>query len=441
MSLIKLNATDAIELMRKGELSSEKYVSAFLEHIEKREPLIGAWSFLDPELAIQQAKEADKRWKNKNAGKLNGLPIGIKDIIDTKDMPTENGSKICKNRKPSEDAYLVNLLKEAGAVIMGKCVTTEFALSGPGKTKNPNDLECTPGGSSSGSAAAVCDNMVPLSIGSQTGGSVLRPASFNGIIGLKPTFGTISRYGMSPISQRLDHPGIYANTINDIDLVASVLFSYDQNDLDMIKNFEYKNYEQTSPSPKFAFIKGPVWGYGEQDMQDEITNFVKNSSLNIVDFELDSIFENAAKSHEIIMNGSIARSLSKYYKNEKNKLHPYTISRIEAGMPVSAKDYIDAIENAKLMELSLKKVFKEFDAIITPSAPGQAPRDLMNTGNAIFNGYWTMMGVPAISLPLLRGKDNLPIGIQVITSWKEDLKLLKISEHILNKNKKGLLNN
>jgi len=438
MSLIKLNATDAIELMRKGELSSEKYVSAFLEHIEKREPLIGAWSFLDPELAIQQAKEADKRWKNKNAGKLNGLPIGIKDIIDTKDMPTENGSKICKNRKPSEDAYLVNLLKEAGAVIMGKCVTTEFALSGPGKTKNPNDLECTPGGSSSGSAAAVCDNMVPLSIGSQTGGSVLRPASFNGIIGLKPTFGTISRYGMSPISQRLDHPGIYANTINDIDLVASVLFSYDQNDLDMIKNFKYKNDEQTSSSPKFAFIKGPVWGYGEQDMQDEITNFVKNSSLNIVDFELDSIFENAAKSHEIIMNGSIARSLSKYYKNEKNKLHPFTISRIEAGMPVSAKDYIDAIENAKLMELSLKKVFKEFDAIITPSAPGQAPRDLMNTGNAIFNGYWTMMGVPAISLPLLRGKDNLPIGIQIITSWKEDSKLLKISEHILSKNKKRL---
>jgi len=438
MSLIKLNATDAIELMRKGELSSEKYVSAFLEHIEKREPLIGAWSFLDPELAIQQAKEADKRWKNKNAGKLNGLPIGIKDIIDTKDMPTENGSKICKNRKPSEDAYLVNLLKEAGAVIMGKCVTTEFALSGPGKTKNPNDLECTPGGSSSGSAAAVCDNMVPLSIGSQTGGSVLRPASFNGIIGLKPTFGTISRYGMSPISQRLDHPGIYANTINDIDLVASVLFSYDQNDLDMIKNFKYKNDEQTSSSPKFAFIKGPVWGYGEQDMQDEITNFVKNSSLNIVDFELDSIFESAAKSHEIIMNGSIARSLSKYYKNEKNKLHPFTISRIEAGMPVSAKDYIDAIENAKLMELSLKKVFKEFDAIITPSAPGQAPRDLMNTGNAIFNGYWTMMGVPAISLPLLRGKDNLPIGIQIITSWKEDSKLLKISEHILSKNKKRL---
>ena len=433
MNLIKLNATKALEMMKRGELSSEQYVSAFLEHIEKREPLVGAWAFIDPALAIAQAKEADKRWKNKNAGKLNGLPIGIKDIIDTKDMPTENGSKACKNRKPTEDAHLVKLLREAGAVIMGKCVTTEFALSGPGKTKNPNDLECTPGGSSSGSAAAVCDNMIPLSIGSQTGGSVLRPASFNGILGYKPTFGTISRYGMSPISQRLDHPGIYANTIDDIDLVASVLLSYDQNDLDMIKNFEYKNDSKIDPSPKFAFIKGPVWNYGEQDMREGITNFIKNSSLNIVDLELNSIFESAAKSHEIIMNGSIARSLSKYYENEKDKLHPFTISRIEAGLPVSAKDYIEAIENAKLMEQSLKKVFEEFDAIITPAAPGQAPRDLMNTGNAIFNGYWTMMGVPAISLPILKGNDNLPIGIQVITSWKDDSKLLKISEYMLSK--------
>ena len=436
MSLIKLSATKAFEMMKKGELSSEKYVSNFLEHIEKREPTVGAWNYLEPEMAIQQAKEADKRWKSNKAGKLNGLPIGIKDIIDTKDMPTENGSKICENRKPNEDAHLVKLLRDAGAVIMGKCVTTEFALSGPGKTKNPHDLECTPGGSSSGSAAAVCDNMVPLSIGSQTGGSVLRPASFTGILGFKPTFGTISRSGMSPISQRLDHPGIYANTIEDIDLVASVLLSYDHNDLDMINNYEYKT-NNINPSPKFAFIKGPVWDYGDQDMQEGIVDFVKNAPLDIVDVELDSIFSKAAKSHEIIMNGSIATSLYKYYENEKEKLHPFTVARIEAGIPVSARDYIEAIENAKLMEKSLKQVFKDYDAIITPAAPGQAPRDLMNTGNAIFNGYWTMMGIPAINLPLLNGKNNLPIGVQIITAWENDLDLLKISEFILNKIKKA----
>ena len=159
MDLIKLNAVDALNMMKRGELTSEKYVAAFLDRIKVREPLVGAWNYLNHEQAIQQAKLADKRWKDKNPGKLNGLPIGIKDIIDTKDMPTENGSSICKNRMPTEDAHLVKLLREAGAVIMGKCVTTEFALSGPGKTKNPKDLECTPGGSSSGSAAAVSDNL------------------------------------------------------------------------------------------------------------------------------------------------------------------------------------------------------------------------------------------------------------------------------------------
>ena len=170
MNLIKLSAVEALNMMEKGELTSEKYVQAFLDHIKLREPEVGAWVFIDPWLAIHQAKLADKRRDNKQGGILNGIPVGIKDIIDTKDMPTENGSLICKNRKPTEDAHLVKLLRDAGAVIMGKCVTTEFALSAPGKTKNPKDLECTPGGSSSGSAAAVSDNMIPLAIGSQTGG-------------------------------------------------------------------------------------------------------------------------------------------------------------------------------------------------------------------------------------------------------------------------------
>ena len=176
MDLIKLGANEALKMMEEGTLSSEEYTKAFLRQIELREDQVGAWIFLDPKLALEQAREADKKWKNKNAGKLNGLPIGIKDIIDTKDMPTENGSHLCKNRQPSKDAHLVKLLRDEGAVILGKCVTTEFALSGPGKTKNPKDLECTPGGSSSGSAAAVSDYMVPLAIGSQKGGSVLRPA-------------------------------------------------------------------------------------------------------------------------------------------------------------------------------------------------------------------------------------------------------------------------
>ena len=436
MDLIKLNALDALNMMKKGELTSEKYVKAFLDHIKIREPLVGAWNYLNQEQAIQQAKLADKRWKDKNPGKLNGLPIGIKDIIDTKDMPTENGSSIYKDRRPSDDAHLVKLLRDAGAVIMGKCVTTEFALSGPGKTKNPKDLECTPGGSSSGSAAAVSDNMIPLAIGSQTGGSVLRPASFTGILGLKPTFGTISRFGMSPISQRLDHPGIYANSTRDIDLVASVILSYDEKDLDMVKHYNYKQ-DYIVEAPRFAFVKGPVWDFGEDDMQEQIIKFIENLPFEVEELNLGDDFNEAANSHEIIMNGSIAKSLSQYYENEKEKLHPFTISRIEAGIPVSAKQYIEAIENAKKMQQTLNKFFHKFDAIITPAAPGQAPRDLMNTGNAIFNGYWTMMGTPAISLPLLQGRDNLPMGIQIISSWNEDYKLIKIAEYIMQNTKKA----
>ena len=432
MNLIKINAVDALKMMKNGELTSENYVNAFLDHIKIREPDVGAWIYLDPELAIQQARQADQRQKDNKAGILNGLPIGIKDIIDTKDMPTENGSLICKNRRPSEDAHLVKLLKEAGAVIMGKCVTTEFALSAPGKTKNPIDLECTPGGSSSGSAAAVSDNMVPLAIGSQTGGSILRPASFTGIFGLKPTFGTISRSGMSAISQRLDHPGIYANTPNDIKLVASVILSYHKQDLDMRSNYIFDSRGSINKSPKFAFVKGPVWNFGDKDMQEQIEKLVANLSMDIEEVELGHNFDEAARCHEIIMNGSISSSLLSYYKKDRSKLHPFTINRIEAGIPVSARDYIEAIEKAKKMKKALELIFNKFDAIITPAAPGQAPRDLNNTGNAIFNGYWTMMGVPAISLPLLKGRDGLPIGVQVITSWNKEADLLDISNMILN---------
>lgn len=432
MNLIKISAVNALEMMQKGEITSEEYVTAFLEHIKNREPEVGAWIFLDPEMALQQAREADKRRRDEIPGKLNGLPIGIKDIIDTKDMPTENGSLIHKDRRPPEDAHLVKLLRDAGAVIMGKCVTTEFALSAPGKTKNPKDLECTPGGSSSGSAAAVSDYMIPLAIGSQTGGSVLRPASFTGILGLKPTFGTISRSGMSPISERLDHPGIYANSIDDIRLVASVILSYDKKDLDMDSNYSFRNASNLKKPPRFAFVKGPVWGSGDHDMQEKIKQFVDNSNLEIASVELGDDFMEAARCHEIIMNGSISRSLANYYENNKSKLHPFTIARFEAGKSVSTNSYIDAIEKAKKMKQTLSEIFLKFDAIITPAAPGQAPRDLMNTGNAIFNGYWTMLGVPAISLPLLEGKDGLPIGIQVITSWNKEAELLDISKIILN---------
>ena len=432
MELIKLNAFQVLELIIKNEITSLEYVEQLLNHIEKREPYVGAWTYLDKDLIIRSAIKADKERKIGSKDSFLGLPIGIKDIIDTFDMPTENGSKICIGRKPSQDAKLVKLLRNAGFIIFGKTVTTEFALSAPGKTKNPNDLNCTPGGSSSGSAAAVSDHMIPLSIGSQTGGSVLRPASFNGIIGFKPTFGTISRTGMSPVSYRLDHPGIYARCIEDIELVSSIILSYDENDYDMIKGYSFhKQSDYNLKDMKFAFIKGPAWKYGDNDMKNGFENLIKSINLKIDEIQLPKIFEKAINSHITIMNGGILSSLKKHYKSNKSKLHPYTIERIENGVSLKASDYIDSLQNAKQMSLELKNLFKKYDAFITPAAPGQAPRDLKTTGNAVFNGYWTMLGVPAISLPLLKGKDNLPIGVQVLAPWREDNKLLSISKSLL----------
>lgn len=426
MNSLHLKAHEVLKLMDEKKITSEKYIKELLKHINVREKDVGAFHYLNQEYVIKQAIKSDiNRRKGKNK-KLSGLPIGIKDIIDTYDMPTENGSKIDVYRQPKKDAHLVKLLREAGAIIFGKCVTTEYALSAPGKTKNPRDLQCTPGGSSSGSAAAVADNMIPVAIGTQTGGSVLRPASFNGIYGFKPTFGTVSRSGISPISYRLDHPGIYGNCIEDIELISSVILSYDENDTDMIKNYKFYDKNDMSKNVnKFAFIKGPAWEFGDLDMKLEIDNYLKNSDLDYEIIDLPKIFDKAIECHELIMNASIYNSLKYYYKNAKKDLHEYTVKRIENGKNISASDYIQALQDAKKMNRSLEKIFYEYDLIITPSSPGQAPRDLSTTGNAVFNGYWTMLGLPCISVPMLKGKDDLPIGIQVVAPTKKDYFLLK----------------
>ena len=431
MNLINLNAFEILKLFNSNKLSAVEYVSELMSHIKLREPNVQAWAFLNENLVNSFAKKIDEKRSNNLQKPFAGIPIGIKDIIDTQDFPTENGSKTCLGRQPTEDAHLVKLLRENDVIIFGKCVTTEYALSAPGKTKNPNDLECTPGGSSSGSAAAVADKMIPTSIGTQTGGSVLRPASFNGIIGFKPTFGSISRSGISPISYRLDHPGIYARCIEDIRIISNLIISYDENDFDMLNNVTLKENIVEKSDYKFAFVKGPAWPKGDEDMKENFEKFINDSKLNITEITLPKTFNNALRDHEVIMNGGIYSSLKKVYNKDKGNLHPYTINRIENGINLNASDYVDALESAKKMKFDLNLIFKNFDAIITPAAPGEAPRDLSTTGNAMFNGYWTLMGVPSISLPLLEGKNSLPIGVQVITAWQNDNLLLTISDKIL----------
>ena len=424
MNIYRLSAEDALAQMNAGDLTARDLVQACLDRIAAREDAVAAWAFLDPDLALKQADAADQRRRDGQAGPLNGIPVGIKDIIDTADQPTENGSRLCKGRRPDRDATLVTHLRNAGAVIMGKCVTTEFALSAPGKTRNPHDPQRTPGGSSSGSAASVADFMVPLAIGSQTGGSMLRPASFNGVYGLKPTFGTISRTGMSPLSRRLDHPGIFARTPEDLALAARVLMQRDPADKDMRGHAKLGDAPPLDAPPRLAFVRGPAWHLGEADMQRALEDLVHG--LGVAERALPPVFEGALKCMDTIMHGSVAHSLGPYYDQDCESLDPITADRVERGRSVTARAYLDALYLAEAMQDALAGFFDGVDAILTPAAPGQAPRDLGRTGDASFNGYWTLMGVPAVSVPLLTGADGMPIGVQVICPWGQDAQLLRI---------------
>ena len=430
----ELTAGQALAAMAAGNLTSRALVESCLARIAEREDTVRAWAFLDAGLALAQADAADARRAAGDAGPLNGLPVGIKDIIDTADQPTENGSKVCAGRQPDKDATLVRLLREAGAVILGKTVTTEFALSAPGKTRNPHDPAHTPGGSSSGSAAAVADFMVPLAIGTQTGGSVLRPSSYNGIYGLKPTFGTISRAGLSPLSRRLDHPGIHARAPEDLALVAAVLMKTDKADPDMRGHAAFRDHVPlpAAPAPRLAFVRGPAWTFADADMQRAMEGLADKLGDAVTARDLPPEFDDALSSQAAIMNGAVAASLGPYYDTARDRMDPKTVKRVEAGLPVSARDYLTALDKAEKMQAALAGFFADVDAVLTPAAPGQAPRDLGTTGNAVFNGYWTMMGVPAVSAPLLKGDSGLPMGVQVVCPWGEDGRAVAVARWLAN---------
>ena len=430
--LINLSAVEARDGIEAGDFSAEDLTKACLARIDEREKVVGAWTYISEKLALKQARELDlRRQSGKTLGALHGLPIGIKDILDTNDMPTECGSDFYRGRRPLEDSAVVALLRQAGAVILGKTVTTEMALSAAGKTTNPYDSLRTPGGSSSGSAASVSDNMAPLAIGSQTGGSVIRPASFCGIFGYKPTFGSISRRGMSLLARRLDHVGIYSRSVDDLALVGDVLMIHDPADWDMIKNpgrglvdaLAKKNLS----NPRLAFVRGPIWDQGEPDMVFAIESFVKGLDDKISDVELEGLFSNVVDNHITIMNANLA-----YYLGERVEKFPEyfcleTIKRVDKGRKITAASYIQALNLAQAQAYAMDSIFDHYDVLLTPSAPGEAPIGLESTGKAIFNGMWTLMGVPAVSVPILSGKNSMPIGLQIIGRRGDDTKVLRIA--------------
>ncbi|MFO1067867.1 MAG: amidase [Geminicoccaceae bacterium] len=424
-----LSATEAARAIREGRLTARELVEACLARIAEREPEVQAWTFLDPdtERASADARDAYQR-AGRPLGPLHGVPVGLKDIIDTIWMPTENGTPLHKGRRPLGNARSVERLGAAGAIVLGKTVTTELAFFHPGKTRNPRDPRRTPGGSSSGSAAAVADGMVPLALGSQTNGSVIRPASYCGIIGYKPTHGLISRAGMLLQSRTLDHVGLFARTVEDIALLGDVLAGHDPLDPDTRAEDPPQllaGLRKPMAEPALAFVRTPVWDQAEPSTRTLFEDLAASLGERCVERELPPEFAQAHAAHGTIMQADQALNYGPLYDQDSSQLSPVMRAAIETGRKVTAVEWHRAVALAATLRRLLLPLFADHAALLTPAAPGEAPLGLERTGNPAFCSIWSLLGLPAISLPLLQGPDGLPVGVQLVGAWGEDAKLLR----------------
>jgi len=441
MSLFKLSAVDIVKSLKEGKYTCEEVVKSFIEQINKNEKQVEAWEFFDKELVLNQAKKLDEDHQSgKVHGDLHGVPVGIKDIFDTEDMPTTDGTEIHKKNPSWHDCAVVSKLKQAGAIIMGKTVTAELAYYSPGKTKNPHDIKRTPGGSSSGSAAAVASHMVPLAVGSQTNGSVIRPASYCGVVGYKPTKGLISRHLVLQISRALDQVGVFANSIEDAALISEQLIGHDKQDPDTSLNPRPKllaaSKEKPPAEPVLAHIKLPFMNELEEDVKEGFKEIKDELKGKVDEIELPEGFAGIPDWHKIIMESDMARSFSEEYKKSKNKLSDKIIEAIERGMKYTSVEYNNALAKIDVANAYFNQFFHDYDVILTPSACGEAPKGLKSTGNPIFCTIWTYCGMPCISLPLFQGKNGLPVGVQLVSSLYDDERLFRNASWLTSKIKK-----
>jgi Asp-tRNA(Asn)/Glu-tRNA(Gln) amidotransferase A subunit family amidase len=369
---------------------------------------------------------------------LHGVPVGLKDIIDTADMPTENGTVLHQGRAPREDAAVVSMLRAAGAVMLGKTVTTECAYFSPGKTRNPWNPEHTPGGSSSGSAAAVAASMVPLALGSQTNGSVIRPAAFCGVYGFKPTHGLIPRTGILQLSRALDHVGVFARSLDDVALLAEQLTGYDPGDPDTRPRARIPLRrvcaEEPPIEPMLAFIKTPYWDRMTADARQAYEELVAALGDRVEEVELFPSASEAWGWHKTIMEADMAASFQPEWDRGRDKFSRQLRELMERGREVRLVDYQRALNRVPTIVESFDELFMErYDALLTPAAPGSAPKGLGSTGDPVFCSLWTLCGMPAVTLPLIRDTAGLPIGVQLVGRKNFDARLLRTARWLVGK--------
>jgi Asp-tRNA(Asn)/Glu-tRNA(Gln) amidotransferase A subunit family amidase len=395
-------------------LSAEDYAVAWLELIDAQEAVVGAWQYLDREQALAAARQRDREG---SGGPLHGIAIAVKDLIDTVDMPTGYGSPIYDGNRPAADASCVALARAAGAVVLGKTVTTEFAAFFPGKTANPHNPAHTPGGSSSGSAAAVAAGMVPLAFGTQTAGSIIRPAAYCGVVGYKPSFGLVARAGVKPLADSLDTVGCMARRVEDAAFFIGVLT--DRREL----------REVSAPlAPRFGLCRTPMWDEAEPATiaaLDRARAALLAAGARVEDIAVPEEHRGLAEAQDRIMRFEMARSLAWERVERSSLVSPVLAQMLDYGMAIGADEYDAARAAVAAARTRLDRFFGDCAAIAVPAAPGEAPEGLGSTGSPIFNRMWTAIGVPCVTLPAGRGDKGLPVGIQLVGRIGEDARLME----------------
>ena len=409
----ELAAWVAAEAIAAGRLSTVELVRSCLARIEALEPELHAWAFLDADRAIAQAQRLDTE---PNRGPLHGLPVAIKDVIDTSDMPTAYGSAAYEGWQPAWDAACVAILRRAGAVIMGKTVTTELACSGVAYNANPWNPAHTAGGSSGGSCAAVVARMVPLAIGSQTAGSLIRPASYTGVVGLKPTYGMISVAGFKYFNGLFDTIGLIARDVDDVALLWASL-------LDLAP----ARPAPPAEAPRFGLCRTPWWERADPASREAVETAAKriaDHGAPVREVALPAYFGDLVEVHEQIQAYEAARSYAYEYDAFRDRLHPNTCALIEEGLSIPYRTYQELVASAARARAEAPALFDEVDVLLTPSAPGEAPEGHTHIGNSFLNRQWTLLHLPCLNLPGLFGPQGLPMGVQLIGPFGADAELL-----------------
>ncbi len=429
-----LSMVEMITQIRRKRLSPLTLLESVLKRIDSVDPLIQAWVTIDRKGILEEARRLhDEISRGKARGPLHGIPIGVKDIFYTAGMKTTAGSKVMENFIPPYDSTAGQRLKKAGAIVLGKTATTEFASADPAPTRNPWNLDHTPGGSSSGSAAAVAACMCPAALGSQTGGSVLRPAAYCGVIGLKPTYGRISRYGVFALSWTLDHVGFFTRSVADAAILLGVLAGHDPQDPSTSKE-PVPDYTRSGRPPRKpprigvvrAFFKEKseeqVWSHTEKTMAR-----LEKAGARIAEVEMPPSFSAVQDAHRTIMRVEGAAFHEKLFEQHQEKYRPKLREMVQIGLLIPGVDYLRAQKIKRLFRRDMEEVMQKYDCLLTPSTSSPAPQGLSSTGNPWFQVPWSLSGFPAINLPSGLSKEGLPLGIQLIGGAFEEGKLLAVA--------------